>query len=356
MPSYIGGGVMRNRVYATLLVIFLHCASLAQALQQDSLVIKGQVLDDQGHPVSGAVITAAPDAGLRGRVPSAASNARGEFTIPVYRTGGFLVTASKLADAYPSSSNPFYYPMETSLARVFVGEDRAAPFATIRLGHKAGKIAGSIVDAKTGQAILDAQITLCRAEVPKYCYRPFVKYPGGKFNIFVPPAPFTIRISATGYRDWYGTEGEDRQPAPLHVASGTTKMVSASLERLPALGEDIVNPSSLKAPQTLLPVDGAEFVHYPRTTRLEWSAVDGAASYTVELEVCQPAKANEKECEQTGLLQIRGNPPLSGIAGTSYEFLFVGTQPGRWRVWAVDAKGRVGAKSAWSMFFYRFYK
>ncbi len=347
---------MRNLFYATVLVIFLHSASLAQALQQDSLVIKGQVLDDQGRPVSGAVVTAAPDAGLRGRLPSASSNARGEFTIPVYRTGGFLVAASKLADAYPSSSIPFYYPTEASSARVFVGEDRAAPFATIRLGSKAGKITGSIVDAKTGQPVKDAQITLCRAEVPKYCYRPFTKYPGGQFNIFVPPVPFTIQISASGYQDWYGTEGGDHQPVSLQVASGTTKMVSASLDRLPAHSEGVVNPSSLRAPQTLLPADGAEFVHYPRTTRLEWSAVPGAASYTVELEVCQPAGANEKECEQTGLLQIRGNPPLSGIEGTSYEFLFVGTQPGRWRVWAVDAKGRLGAKSAWSIFVYKFYK
>ena len=168
--------------------------------------------------------------------------------------------------------------------------------------------------------------------------------------MLVPAAPLTIQISASGYEDWYGGERGDRQPVSVQVSPGTTKELNVSLARLSARGND-ANSAVLDAPRPLLPADGAELGHYPRTTRLEWSAVPGAASYTVELEVCQ-MEIEGKECRGQ-LLQLRGNPPLSGIEGTSYVLLFIGAQPGRWRVWAADAKGRVGLKSPWFKFIYK---
>lgn len=343
---------MKKLLHTCLLVSLLLSVTEAQTAQQNPLVINGQVLDDQGRPVSGARVIASPDSGLRGRVPSASSNSRGEFTISVYKSDSFTVSASKLADDYPSSNNPFYYPTEDSLAQVWVREGQAAPFATIRFGTKAGKIAGRIVDAETGRVVEDVKITLCRAEAPKYCHRPIAKYSGGVFNIPVPSAPFTVQVSAPGYKDWYGAQGGDRQPVAVQVTAGTTKVLTVPLERLPALGDD-ANPAALGAPQMLSPANGTEFAHAPRTTRLEWSAVPGAVSYTVELEVCQPGGADGKDCQDPQLLQIRRNPPLSGIEGTSYAFIFIGAQPGRWRVWAVDAQGRMGVKSPWSYFLYK---
>jgi hypothetical protein len=342
---------MRRLLHTCFLVFLLLPVASAQTAQQDPLVIKGQVLDDQERPVSGAYVIASPDGGLRGRVPSASSDSRGEFRIVVYKSDSFKVTASKPADGYPSSANPFYYPTEDSLAHVWVLEGQAAPFATVRLGPKAGNLAGRVVDAETGRSIEDFQITLCRAEAPRYCHRQPSKSSGGRFNILVPAAPFTVQISASGYEDWYGAERGDQQPVSVQVNPGTTKELDISLARSSARGDD-AKPALLGSPQPLLPANGAEFTHYPRTTRLEWSAVAGAASYTVELEVCQSVETDGKEC-QGQLLQIRGNPPLSGIEGTSYEFLFIGAQPGRWRVWAVDAKGRVGLKSTWSKFVYK---
>jgi hypothetical protein len=35
------------------------------------------------------------------------------------------------------------------------------------------------------------------------------------------------------------------------------------------------------------------------------------------------------------------------VKGTQYTFEFVGAQPGRWRVWAVDAGGKEGPKTGW---------
>ena len=344
---------MKKLLYTFLLGSLLLPITWGQTTQQNVLVINGQVLDDRGRPVSGAYVTASPDNGLRGRVPSASSDSRGLFTIAVYKTDSFTVSASKLADDYPSSFNPLYYPTENSLAHVWVKAGQTAPFATIRFGPRAGKVAGRIIDGETGQVVEDVKITLCRAEIPKYCYRPIAKYPGGRFNITVPAAPFTVQISASGYKDWYGPGRVDQQPVSIEVASGTTEVLNVSLEKQSDRGDD-VNPDVLKAPQLLLPANGAEFNHYPRATKLEWSAVSGAVSYTVELELCRPGDVDRKECQDPQLLQIRKNPPLSGIVGTTYEFTFIGAQPGRWRVWAVDAKGRVGLKSTWSNFVYTY--
>jgi len=340
-------------MYAGLLVIILHSAALTQTAQRSHLVITGQVLDDQGRPVSGASVSAHPDGGLRGKLPMSPSNDYGQFAIVVSRTGSYMVTASKLDDGYPSSFNPFYYPANDSpaLVRVHVKEIQTTPFATVLLGHKAGKLAGRIVDAETDRPVRNAQICLCRTEIPKYCHRVDAKHPDGQFETLVPSAPITILVSAPGYKDWNGAEGADLQPLTLQVSSGETKILSVSLEKMLARDE-VANSSALEAPQTLSPIDGEEFSHYPRTTRLEWAAVPGAVSYTVELEVCQPGGVDRKECRDPRLLQMRGNPPLSGIEGTSYEFLFIGAQPGRWRVWAVDEKGQLGEKSAWSKFIF----
>jgi len=42
----------------------------------------------------------------------------------------------------------------------------------------------------------------------------------------------------------------------------------------------------------------------------------------------------------------------SGLTDTSYTFDFVGKQPGRWQVWAIDENGIPGPKSGWWGFTY----
>ena len=39
-----------------------------------------------------------------------------------------------------------------------------------------------------------------------------------------------------------------------------------------------------------------------------------------------------------------------GLRQTAYEFVFMGAQPGRWRVWAIDKDRRHGVKSPWRRF------
>ncbi len=73
----------------------------------------------------------------------------------------------------------------------------------------------------------------------------------------------------------------------------------------------------------------------------------GAASYTVEVDFCN-GRSPTREC--TDPYPLHRDPPMAGITATSYTFTFIGAQPGRWRVFAVDSLGRPGFKSPWRVF------
>jgi len=92
---------------------------------------------------------------------------------------------------------------------------------------------------------------------------------------------------------------------------------------------------------------GSSFSNYPRTTNVQWNAVAGAVSYTVEVD-CQGCCVGGKWCTDVGKTYIVA-PNLRGL---TYTFSFAGAQAGRWRVWAVGNGNRQGQKSSWCNFVY----
>ena len=105
--------------------------------------------------------------------------------------------------------------------------------------------------------------------------------------------------------------------------------------------------TSLSAPNPISPVDETVFNHYPRNTTLRWSPVKGAVSYTVEIDCYHCCQSNQWCSDVGGRTTI-----IPNINSTNYSFKFVGAQPGRWRVWALDAVGRKSPKSSWYKFRY----
>jgi YVTN family beta-propeller protein len=101
------------------------------------------------------------------------------------------------------------------------------------------------------------------------------------------------------------------------------------------------------APVQLAPADGTVFDHFPRTTKLRWSPVPSAASYTVEIDCFHCCQAG-KWCTDVD----RTYKLVPNVRETGYTFGFAGAQPGRWRVWAVDVEGKEGPKSVWWGFRY----
>jgi hypothetical protein len=109
-----------------------------------------------------------------------------------------------------------------------------------------------------------------------------------------------------------------------------------------------VEASMLRAPAPISPENGTDFDHFPRTTELKWSAVPGAAAYAVEID-CFHCCEMGKWCTQVAEPRIRA----TGIRETTYRFVWVGANLGRWRVWALGPDGRQGPKSVWQDFFYK---
>ncbi len=103
--------------------------------------------------------------------------------------------------------------------------------------------------------------------------------------------------------------------------------------------------SNLNTPTLISPINGTVFNHYPRETRLEWSAVPGAESYTVEIDIFD---RNQWASDFSG----KTYHIVPWLTTTSLTTYFVGAQPGRWRVWAVGPDGRESPKSDWWEFRY----
>jgi hypothetical protein len=122
----------------------------------------------------------------------------------------------------------------------------------------------------------------------------------------------------------------------IQVQQKATVKVNPYVVMVPA--KVLTLASFMPAPAQLSPAHGSVYNHYPRKTKLRWRSVAGAKQYTVEIEYksgnnWRPLK------KQSGLK-------------TDYTFNFVGAQPGRWRVWAVNSAGKNGLASKWREFRY----
>ncbi len=115
----------------------------------------------------------------------------------------------------------------------------------------------------------------------------------------------------------------------------------------PSILRAAVATKPLPAPALLSPKNGARFNKFPRRTTLRWRPVKGASKYGVEIDCYNCCKA-KRWCTDVNKIYKKAD----SLSGTTYTFNFAGAQPGRWRVWALDRKGRPGKKSAWQNFRY----
>jgi hypothetical protein len=105
-------------------------------------------------------------------------------------------------------------------------------------------------------------------------------------------------------------------------------------------------PTKLPAPILMSPKDGSVFDHFPRKMKLQWDKVPGATSYVVQVDI-RSVGGTEKPYWSTdkGLTYLQQT-----VSDPTFAFEFAGAQPGRWRVWAIDAHGFEGPKSDWYIF------
>lgn len=341
---------------AVLLLLFV---SAAQAQAPSPFIIRGEIHDGEGQKVACVNVCAMPEELVSGKFfPCVVSDAEGKFVIRLSEAGKYKLSTAKVESGYMPQHLPFYRLPSVSMPEVTLDSNTPTQEVSIILSPKSGALAGKSIDAATNLPVENVKITLCHFHNPSVCFQTSAKDAGGKFKVQTPPAPFTLKITAEGFEDCYGPRCTDKPESIININPGATVELSFYLKRREEAATRAINESekqaglNLPAPRQLSPADNAVFDFYPRKTKLEWEAVEGAVSYVLEIDYCRGGKRDNPQCVNPQPLALPINPPTSGITKTTYEFEFIGAQPGRWRVWAVDGEGREGFKSVWRKFIY----
>lgn len=162
-------------------------------------MVKGQVLNTEGQPVSWVDVSAYNTVSGSGRVPHDYTDEEGRFLIKRLPPGNYRITAEKREDRYAPTDSPFHSAGFVDVPLVDVYEQETTPDVTVRLGPKAARLIARVLDAATNKLVREATITLRRVDRPEYSYSKGHDV-GGKFRALVPPLPFRIEVSAPGYK------------------------------------------------------------------------------------------------------------------------------------------------------------
>jgi len=354
---------MRRSTYPALfliaaLTLLVSVSSPAQTTAD--YVITGRVVDESNRGVAGVWVFAKPHDydQVRGALRvarRALTDGNGGFSIPVGRPARYELFPEKSEAGYFIQFSPVFRHPAVPIVEVVLTETEKTASAVVTLAPKNGVLVGKSIDATTGRPIETLHFLFCLSSNPKVCRSTSVKNARGEFQILTPHVPFSLRATADGYDTWFGLNGFQVNE-PISIASGTTMEVVFHLKRRADALNRALNESEkhqsvhLHAPIQSSPADRVELKGFPRPTRLEWQPVEGAASYRVEVDYCDGLVKGRREC-----LNPQPHPGTKWpkqVVGTSHEFLFVGTQPGRWRVWTIDKHGQEGFKSPWWTFFY----
>lgn len=124
-------------------------------------------------------------------------------------------------------------------------------------------------------------------------------------------------------------------------------------------GNPVVPPTDEEEPPSIpkliSPENGAILNYYPRNLTLDWESSSGSGTITYVLEYGFTDSFSHEDLYDMGEWGADCTLfyPLKYLSETSYSFVFVGAQPGRWRV---KAKSEYG-ESEWSKWFYfRFWR
>jgi Carboxypeptidase regulatory-like domain len=196
--------------------------------------ISGRVLDVDGEPVENVIVTAENPALPVRNLPRAETNRDGEFTIAGLTPGRYELYAKKEEDGYPRTEFNLY-DVGLPNTEVTVYSQQTAQGITVRLGPKAALLTGQVVDAVTRQPLKHADITVRRVDMPNRFLRTGLALPVelGEFKLLVPSVAFTVKVTETGYKDWYYKSADEGQTtSSLLLAPNTTKHLLIALQRI----------------------------------------------------------------------------------------------------------------------------
>ena len=158
-------------------------------------------------------------------LPVATTDEHGEFSFPELMVGEYKVNASKEEDGYPNTRFVLYSTGAEVVPQVTVYAGQVTSDVVVRLGPKAPKIVGKVVDAETGEPVGNAIMVISRPGEPRsrLMTGPNKEEVKGGFELLVPPVPVMIEISAPGY--------EKKQINSLQLSRGEARHLDISLRR-----------------------------------------------------------------------------------------------------------------------------
>ncbi len=294
---------MRKHYAWKLILLTLAQLATVQTLRAQSpsvFTVRGEAHDSSGQKVGCARVCAMPEKPVSGEFfPCAITTADGKFLIQVEKAGNYRLVSDRTEEGYMSQYLPFYKQPAVPVPEIVLDGDNANHYVQINLGPKAGMLTGKIVDAATGRPVEDAKLILCHAAAPAVCFETGAKNVEGKFSVRAPHVPFTLKIVAEGFMEhWLGLDVD----SAVVIDPGTTMELPVYLTRQKGAEGRAVSEAekvagmNLPAPAVLSPADNVVFDHYPRKTRLEWKAVEGAASYALEVDYCMGWRPGGTDC------------------------------------------------------------
>lgn len=316
-----------------------------------SYSISGEVRDSEGKLACGVVVGAqqidATPTTPRPTSHGTVTDASGRFVIKLDRAGTYRLIYQDEEHGYVPQYLPFFRDPNNPPPEVVLTDDSRTAQVNISMSRTV-LLSGQAIDTQTQLPIDQVTFFMCHADNRSICWHISSKSADGNFSVRTPFVPFTLRIVSPEYEDWSGSQ--------MSVLAGTNTPLRVLMRRKAEAINQVISEAekrpgiNLPAPKQLSPDDNQIFDIYPRVTKLEWEAIDGAVSYSVEVDLCE-FRRNTHQCINPQPLTTL-NPATSNLTKTSYEFSFIGAQPGRWRVWAVDKEGRAGFKSSWRTFVY----
>ena len=158
--------------------------------------ISGIVVDMEGKPVSQADVSVRRRNAMTGPDIPAQADKQGRFTVTGLEAETYQISASKEEDGYPHLASTFYAGTKSIIQQVTLNENEVSSGNVIRVGPKALKLFGRVVDAVTKKPVNRVRITMRRVDNPGDFFQTGVH---GSFRILVPQVPITVEVSAPGY-------------------------------------------------------------------------------------------------------------------------------------------------------------
>ena len=210
------------KYWLAVLLIWLPGPLLLQVadVAKDKGTIQGRVLDEKGLPLSGAKVHAEPLNGpaREGFVRYVETNEHGQYVIDRLAWGQYKVFALKEDSDYPNPYWSFYAQVPLLTATI----TRTLPVADVqvRLGPRAGILAGSVKNAITG-APVNASIKLLRVASPDKWISTSV---APNYRVLLPAGTeVLLEVSAPGFKPW-------NPGHPLLLQSGVELRLNVALQ------------------------------------------------------------------------------------------------------------------------------